>query len=386
MRTKQRVAITVLVAGILAAVATGLDNGLGLTPQMGWSSWNHFGCGVNETLIVETMDALVAHGFRDAGYVYVNVDDCWQGARDAATHEIVVDARAFPHGMKYLADAAHARGLRLGLYSDAGVYTCQKRPGSLHYEDVDAAAYARWGVDYLKYDNCYRHTRKYRERYEAMRDALNRTGRPIFYSICEWGIDHVEEWGPATGNSWRTTMDIADRWLSMRTIIEENDKWAKYARPGAWNDPDMLEVGNGGMTSDQYRAHMSLWAIAKAPLIIGCDVRAASPDTRSILLNREVIAVNQDPLGQQGRRVLIDGATSVWAGALADGARALVLFNADSKPHPFNVSWSLLNVSTTTKLAVRDLWEHRDLGIHKNYFAVEQVKPTSALFYRLTPV
>lgn len=381
-----------LVRAVAAAVAAcavcavALDNGLGLTPQMGWNSWNHFGCAINETLILQTMDALVETGFRDAGYVYVNLDDCWQLSRDPVTKQIVPDAAAFPRGIKYLADEAHARGLLLGLYSDAGTMTCQRRPGSLNYEDIDAQTYAAWGVDYLKYDNCYHDSsKKYRERYEAMRDALNRTGRPIFYSICEWGIDHVEEWGPDTGNSWRTTLDISDRWLSMRTIIEENDKWAKYARPGAWNDPDMLEVGNGGMTTDQYRAHMSLWAISKAPLIIGCDVRALSAADRDILLNREVIAVNQDPLGYQGRRIFINGATSIWAGKMADNSTAVVFFNADYKAHTMKLTWDMLGLPATQKLAVRDLWAHRDVGVFHGYFEDSYIKPTAANFYRFTP-
>jgi len=376
------IALTLLVIGAVEA----LDNGLGLTPQMGWNSWNHFACGINETLILETMDAIVNSGFRDAGYVYVNLDDCWQLSRDETTHQIIPDMNAFPHGIKYLADEAHKRGLRLGLYSDAGTMTCQRRPGSIHYEEIDAQTYADWGIDYLKYDNCYHDTPKYRERYEAMRDALNKTGHPIFYSICEWGIDHIEEWGPDTGNSWRTTMDISDRWASMITIIEANDKLAKYSHPGAWNDPDMLEIGNGGMTYDQYRAHMSLWCIAKAPLIVGCDIRNLTAETRDLLLNKEVIAINQDPLGYQGRRVFTDDATSVWAGDLADGSKAVVLLNIDDKSHAVTAKWSDIGLPEDTKATVRDLWEHSDVGVFHGYFTASQIKPTSANFYKITPV
>jgi len=375
------IAIVLLAAG----VALALDNGLGLTPQMGWNSWNHFACGINETLIIDTMDAIVDSGFRDAGYVYVNLDDCWQLSRDEQTKKIIPDMNAFPHGIKYLADEAHKRGLRLGLYSDAGTLTCQRRPGSIHYEEIDAQTYADWGIDYLKYDNCYHDTPKYRERYEAMRDALNKTGHPIFFSICEWGIDHIEEWGPATGNSWRTTMDIRDEWLWMLSLIQANDKLAKYAHPGAWNDPDMLEVGNGGMTYDQYRAHMSLWAIAKAPLIIGCDMRNLTSETRDILLNKEVIAVNQDPLGYQGRRVYINEPLSVWAGDLSDGSKAVVLLNTDDKPHSMDVSWETLSFDPDAKINVRDLWEHRDVGVFHGSFSVGEIKPTAANFYRMSP-
>jgi len=363
-----------------------LDNGLGLTPQMGWNSWNHFGCNINETLILATMDALVETGFRDAGYVYVNLDDCWQLSRDDVTHQIVPDMKAFPRGIKYLADEAHKRGLKLGLYSDAGQMTCQRRPGSIGYEEIDAQTYADWGVDYLKYDNCYHTTTKYRERYQAMRDALNKTGVPIFYSICEWGIDHVEEWGPDTGNSWRTTLDISDNWPSMVSIIETNDRVAKYARVGAWNDPDMLEIGNGGMTYDQYRAQMTLWAVAKAPLIIGCDVRNITQETRDILLNKEVIAINQDHMGYQGRRIIIEDAKSVWSGELSGNSKSLVFFNKDSKSHEFNISLSTLGYNPDQKVLIRDLWAHRDVGYFHGYFTNYQVKPTSAELYKLIPI
>jgi len=376
----------IIFALLFAGIVYGLDNGLGLTPQMGWNSWNHFACGINEDLILQTMDAMVKNGFRDAGYVYVNLDDCWQLSRDKKTKEIIPDMKAFPHGIKYLADEAHKRGLKLGLYSDAGTLTCQRRPGSIHYEEIDAQTYASWGIDYLKYDNCYHDTPKYRERYETMRDALNKTGRPIFYSICEWGIDHVEKWGPQTGNSWRTTMDISDKWASMITIIEANDKLAAYAHPGAWNDPDMLEIGNGGMSYDQYRAHMSLWSIAKAPLIIGCDMRNVSSQTRELLLNKEVIAINQDPLGYQGRRVYSDGGVSIWVGNLSDGSKAVVLLNKDFWSHSINATWNILGFQPDTKVRVRDLWERRNIGTFHGYFEPEKLKPTSANFYRMTSI
>jgi len=378
--------VILTIALVVVSAVYALDNGLGLTPQMGWNTWNHFGCAINESLIIDTMNALVETGFRDAGYVYLNLDDCWQASRDEKTNKIIPDMNAFPNGIKYLADEAHKRGLKLGLYSDAGIFTCMKRPGSIGYEEIDAQTYAEWGIDYLKYDNCYHTTTvKYRERYEAMRDALNKTGHPIFYSICEWGIDHIEEWGPDTGNSWRTTMDISDQWASMVSIIEANDKVAKYARIGAWNDPDMLEVGNGGMTYDQYRAHMSLWAIAKAPLIIGCDLRNMTDETREILLNKEVIAINQDPIGYQGRRIVIEDAYSIWAGELSDGAKSLVFFNKDYKPRSFNISWSALGFNPDAKVVVRDLWQQRDVGTFHGYFSMSDVKATSAEFYKLTP-
>ena len=292
--------------GILAALgatAYGLNNGLGLKPPMGWNSWNKFACNINEQLIIDTIDEIISSGLFAAGYNYINLDDCWQVARDPVTHEIQVDPALFPHGIKYLSDYAHSKGLLFGIYSDAGYMTCQRRPGSVGYEEIDAKTYASWDVDYLKYDNCFDDGRPPVERFPIMGDALNATGRPIFYSICEWGVDDPATWAPEMGNSWRTTGDIKDTWESMITCIDLNNVWAKYAEPGAWNDPDMLEVGNGGMTIAEYRTHFSLWAISKAPLLIGCDVTKMTDDVKEILTNKEVIELNQDTLGVQGRRI-----------------------------------------------------------------------------------
>jgi len=300
----------------LCVVALALNNGLGRTPQMGWNSWNKFGCNINEKLIRDTIDTLVDLGFVDAGYEYINLDDCWQISRDE-NGEIVADPDAFPSGIKALADYAHQRGMKFGLYSDAGYGTCQGRPGSLNYEEIDARTYAKWGVDYLKYDNCNADPRTPEERYPIMRDALNKSGRAIFYSMCEWGVDDPAKWAKNVGNSWRTTGDIGDTWSSMISIIDKNNEWADYAGPGGWNDPDMLEVGNGGMTYDEYRTHFSLWAISKAPLLIGCDVTKKDPETFEILLNKEVIAVNQDPLGVQGRKVAHGGVGSAYSDVVA---------------------------------------------------------------------
>eukprot|EP00823_Brevimastigomonas_motovehiculus_P007914 TRINITY_DN70_c0_g1_i1.p1 TRINITY_DN70_c0_g1~~TRINITY_DN70_c0_g1_i1.p1 ORF type:complete len:524 (-),score=120.74 TRINITY_DN70_c0_g1_i1:421-1992(-) len=302
-----RVILAVLVAVFLVQ-AWALDNGLGRTPQMGWNSWNKFACNINEKLIRDTIDALVSKGFRDAGYEYVNLDDCWQISRDATTHEIIADAKAFPSGIKALADYAHSKGMKFGLYSDAGYKTCAGRPGSLGYESYDANTYAKWTVDYLKYDNCNTDGSIPEKRYPPMRDALNKTGRPIFFSMCEWGVDDPAKWSMAVGNSWRTTGDISDSFSSMTTIIDKNDVWAAYAGPGGWNDPDMLEIGNGGMTIAEEEAHMALWSLSKAPLLIGCDVVNARNASLELLKNPEAIAINQDKMGYQGRRVWSDGA------------------------------------------------------------------------------
>ena len=279
-----------------------LDNGLGLTPQMGWNTWNKFQCNISEKLIMESIDALNQSGLIEIGYKYINLDDCWQSSRDE-NGIIVPDPKAFPNGIKPLVDYAHSKGLLFGLYSDAGVKTCAGRPGSLEYEEKDAKTYAEWGIDYLKYDNCFNNNLTSLERYPKMTEALNKTGRPIFYSICQWGEEEIATWGKKYGNSWRTTGDISDNWNSMLRIIDLNDKWYNYSGPGGWNDPDMLEVGNGGMTWTEYKTHFSLWAISKAPLIIGCDITKMDNQTKEILSNTEVIAINQDKLGKQGRKI-----------------------------------------------------------------------------------
>ena len=279
-----------------------LDNGLGLTPQMGWNTWNKFACAINETLIYDSIDAFVKSGLVEAGYKYINLDDCWQKSRDE-NNMIVPDNVTFPNGIEPLVKYAHRKGLYFGLYSSAGNYTCQGRPGSLDYEKEDAEQYAKWEVDYLKYDNCFNNGISSLIRYPKMRDALNKTNRPIFYSLCQWGQEKVATWAGEVGNSWRTTGDIWDSWDSMINIIDENDKWYQYAGPGAWNDPDMLEVGNGGMTLIEYKTHFALWAISKAPLLIGCDITKMSEEIKNILTNPEVIAVNQDKLGQQGHKI-----------------------------------------------------------------------------------
>ena len=275
---------------------------------MGWNSWNKFGCNISEKLIIDTIDALNSSGLAELGYNYINLDDCWQSSRHP-NGTIIPDPVAFPNGIKPLVDYAHSKGLKFGLYSDAGFFTCEKRPGSLGYEEIDAKTYAEWGVDYLKYDNCYNNDTKNSNetqsilRYKKMRDALLNSGRNIYYSLCSWGMENVSMWGKEIGNSWRTTKDIKDNWRSMTKIIDLNNRWYEYGGPGGWNDPDMLEVGNGGMSLDEYRSHYSLWAISKSPLLIGCDVTNMDEDTIEVLTNPEVIAINQDSLGEQARKI-----------------------------------------------------------------------------------
>uniref|UniRef100_A0ACD5YZK8 Uncharacterized protein n=1 Tax=Avena sativa TaxID=4498 RepID=A0ACD5YZK8_AVESA len=342
-----------------------LNNGLALTPQMGWNSWNFFACDINETVIRETADALVSTGLADLGYNYVNIDDCWSYVKRGNKDQLLPDPKTFPSGIKSLADYVHSKGLKLGIYSDAGAFTCQVRPGSLRHESDDAALFASWGVDYLKYDNCYNLGIKPKERYPPMRDALNSTGRKIFYSLCEWGEDDPALWAGKVGNSWRTTGDIEDTWKSMTDIADKNNKWASYAGPGGWNDPDMLEVGNGGMTLSEYRAHFSIWALMKAPLLIGCDVRNMTSETMEILSNKEVIQVNQDSLGIQGRKVLSQGkggCREVWAGPLSGKRLAVTLWNRCSET--VNITMRLPDVGLDGSYAysVRDLWKHETLS------------------------
>uniref|UniRef100_A0A0E0EG74 Alpha-galactosidase n=1 Tax=Oryza meridionalis TaxID=40149 RepID=A0A0E0EG74_9ORYZ len=342
-----------------------LNNGLALTPQMGWNSWNFFACNINETVIRDTADALVSTGLADLGYNYVNIDDCWSNVKRGKKDQLLPDPKTFPSGIKALADYVHGKGLKLGIYSDAGIFTCQVRPGSLHHEKDDAAIFASWGVDYLKYDNCYNLGIKPKDRYPPMRDALNSTGCQIFYSLCEWGQDDPALWAGKVGNSWRTTDDIQDTWKSMTDIADKNNKWASYAGPGGWNDPDMLEVGNGGMTFAEYRAHFSIWSLMKAPLLIGYDVRNMTKETMEILSNKEVIQVNQDPLGVQGRRILgqgKNGCQEVWAGPLSGNRLAVALWNRCEESANITVKLPSAGLDGSSPYSVRDLWKHDTLS------------------------
>ncbi|XP_060204377.1 alpha-galactosidase-like [Lycium barbarum] len=336
-----------------------LGNGLGGTPQMGWSSWNHFGCNIEENMIREIADAMVSTGLSSLGYEYINLDDCWAELNRDSKGNMVAKGSTFPSGIKALADYVHSKGLKLGIYSDAGTQTCSNTmPGSLGHEYQDAKTFADWGVDYLKYDNCNNEKRSPRERYPIMSKALQNSGRAIFYSLCEWGDDDPATWASSVANSWRTTGDISDDWNSMTSRADMNDKWASYAGPGGWNDPDMLEVGNGGMTFGEYRSHFSIWALAKAPLIIGCDLRSMDQTAHDILSNTEVIAVNQDKLGVQGKKVKQYGDLEVWAGPLSGNRVAVVLWNRGSDKADITASWSDIGLDSSTVVNARDLWAH----------------------------
>ena len=359
-----------------------LDNKLARTPPMGWNSWNHFGCDVSGQLIRETADAMAKSGMRDAGYQYLVIDDCWQVARDAAGR-LVADSVRFPGGMKPLAEYVHSKGLKFGLYTDAGRQTCQRRPGTYGSEEIDARTFAEWGVDYVKEDWCNSEGLDGPTQYAKFRDALAKAGRPIVFSICEWGSNRPWEWGPRTGNLWRTTGDIGDRWASMIALLDLNAQYALAASPGAWNDPDMLEVGNGGMTEDEYRAHFSLWALMAAPLMAGNDVRTMAASTRDILLNKEVVAVDQDSLGVQGMLVQEPAPDlQVWAKLLSDGSRAVVLFNRSALQTVITASWRALGIRGPAR--VRDLWAHADLGTFPGRF-MATVPAHGVVMVRVSP-
>jgi len=356
-------------------------DGLAATPPMGWNSWNHFGCDVDEQLIRDTADAMVASGMKEAGYEYVNIDDCWHGTRDE-NGIIQPDPERFPSGMKALADYVHAQGLKLGIYSAAGSKTCAGRPGSRGHEYQDALTYARWGIDYLKYDWCHTEGLNAEAAYETMRDAIHAAGRPVVLSICEWGTNSPWEWGQEIGHLWRTTGDITScfdcevghgTWSSwgVLRILDEQHGLRVHAGPGHWNDPDMLEVGNG-MTVSEDRAHFSMWAMLAAPLLAGNDLRNMSEETRQILTNAEVVAVDQDPLGIQGFRALASGELEIWYKPLMDGDWAVCILNRGKARLAVELEWSEEEIADglsdrrtdfdNVTYRIRDLWTGRNLG------------------------
>jgi len=368
-------ASSVLVAGAAVAItvaapvapAIALENGLARTPPMGFNNWNatHCEADFNEAMVLGIIDIFVNQGLREAGYKYVNLDDCWAvpapNSRDG-NGNLKPDPVRFPRGIKFLADYAHARNLKLGIYTSAGTKTCNTIgfSGGLGHEQQDAALFASWGVDYLKYDNCNNQGVDAQLRYTTMRDALLATGRPIVYSICEWGRTgppRVWEWGKNVGNLWRTTGDISDNWTSMIGKAQFNRGLPQWAGPGHWNDPDMLEVGNGGMTGTEYRTHFSLWAIMAAPLLIGSDLRSVNADTFTILKNTDVIAIDQDTLGRQGVVISNDGAGHViYSKALANGDRAVALSNETTTTATMSTNVNAIGLGGSSSYTLKDLW------------------------------
>lgn len=360
--------------GTAGSAGTAASGALAATPPMGWNSWNKFGGSITDTLVRGIADAMVSTGMQAAGYQFINIDDMWQATSRDSSGNIVPDGTKFPNGMKALADYVHGKGLKLGLYSDRGTQTCSGRPGSYGHETQDAQTYASWGVDYLKYDNCSPATGSNMQTdYTNMSNALKASGRPIVFSICAWWF---YTWETSIGQLWRTTGDIKDTWASFTANLDANGGWtprysdanygspgiAQYASPGHWNDPDMLEVGNGGMTDAEYQSHFSLWAIMAAPLIAGNDIRSMTASTANILTNADVIAVDQDPLGIQGKPISTSTTLEVWSKKLSgDQTYAVVLFNRTTASAAITVTWASLGM-TSTSATVRDLWSHTDLG------------------------
>ncbi|HEX3892667.1 MAG TPA: glycoside hydrolase family 27 protein [Terracidiphilus sp.] len=350
------------------------------TPPMGWNSWNYFAKRVDDKGVRAAADQIVASGMKDAGYIYVNIDDSWEAERDASG--VLHTNSKFPD-MKALADYVHSKGLKIGIYSGPGTKTCGGYAASLGHEEQDAKMYAAWGIDYLKYDLCsfipdvmrkqapndeVAQMRLMHEAYEKMGKALQATGRPIVYSFCQYGWDAVWEWAPSYGgNLWRTTGDIDPHWDRIYTILEQQAGLEKYAGPGHWNDPDMLEVGNGKLSSDENRAHFSMWAMLAAPLLAGNDLTSMKPEVKSILLNRDVIALDQDPLGKQASRIYSEGEVEVWTKPLSGGGLAIAVLNAGDNrysTHPFHLSLEKLGLHGTVH--GKNLWTGKDVDLTEN--------------------
>ncbi|GAA1537348.1 NPCBM/NEW2 domain-containing protein [Dactylosporangium maewongense] len=326
-------------------------------PVMGWNSWNRFGCNIDENLIKATADAMVSTGLKASGYTYVNIDDCWMASTRDAQGRLRPDPVRFPGGIAAIADYVHARGLKLGIYSSAGTATCQGLPASLDHETVDAQTWASWGIDLLKYDNCNNQGRPAAQRYKAMGDALKATGRHIVYSICNWGDDAPWEFAPNTGGSlWRTTGDINASWGSVTSLLDQQAGLETFARKGYYNDPDMLEVGNGPLTADENVAHFSLWSLLSSPLLLGNDLRSVPAATLNVLRNADVIAVNQDWGGSQGRRMADFGDTEVWAKPMSDGSVAAVLFNRGGAAASISTTTAALGIGGSSSYTTKNLW------------------------------
>ena len=407
MRKLTRTALLCIMFATAAVQATAQKwENLAETPQMGWNSWNKFQGNISEEVIKGIADAMVEEGLLEAGYTYLNIDDCWHGKRDADGF-IQVDAKKFPSGMKALADYVHSKGLKMGIYSDAGTETCGGYPGSLGHEYQDAIQYSRWGIDYLKYDWCNTPNINPKGAYTLISDALRAAGRPILLSMCEWGNSHPWKWARDVGHSWRTTPDIWCDFDSLRVFpgytqfgvmqcINFNDSLRQYAGPGHWNDPDMLEVGNG-MTENEDRAHFTMWCMMASPLILGNDLRNMSDATRRIILNKEMIAIDQDPLGVQGLHYCDLDGLSFWFKPLKNGDWAFTILNPTRSDVTVELNWQDFNFTDTDVSGkstsfdniiykVYNLWTHKTEGKTSKKNKVDRkltVKSRDVVSYRL---
>jgi alpha-galactosidase len=397
--------LSLVVAALCAVTLTHAQKfeGLAQTPPMGWNSWNTYHGNINEKVVRETAEAMVRSGMRDVGYVYVVIDDTWSLRERDEGGNLVPDPEKFPSGMKALADYVHSLGLKFGIYGCAGTKTCGGYPGSWGHEFQDARTFASWGVDYLKYDWCYTETADARDAFKRMRDALYAAGRPVVFSICEWGTAKPWEWGKDVGHLWRTTGDIYDsydgrkgwemgwkRILDLQyTLVDTSmgpDGIAKYAGPGHWNDPDMLEVGSAGLTFAESRAHFGLWCILAAPLMAGNDIRNMSEDIRALLTNRELVAINQDPLGKQGYRVLAEPSRNIeiWVRELENKEWAVAVHNTAQTAQDLTVHWDYFHWFLHGTYEIRDIWAGRTVGDTSQPFT-QRVESHDIAMLRLKP-
>ncbi|MGY3230843.1 alpha-galactosidase [Luteibacter sp. HA06] len=377
----------------LANAPVKADETASVLPQMGFNNWNSTHCRAefDEGMIRGVADKFISLGLRDAGYQYVNVDDCWANWQRDKDGHLQPNPERFPSGIAALADYIHQRGLKFGLYSSAGTSTCEPLeknrgfPGGLGHEKDDAKTFASWHVDYLKYDNCNNQKVDAHKRYTDMANALRGSGRQIFFSMCEWGENKPWLWAgkdPVEASSWRTTGDISDNYASMLKIFKQNVVLDQYAHLGHWNDPDMLEVGNGGMTDVEYRSHFSLWSIMASPLLIGTDLRTVKPEALQILLNKDVIAIDQDPLGVQGKQVSDAGGIHVIVKPLKDGGRAVAVFNEADTAKDVNVAATEIGLKAGGSHTVRDLWAHSDA---KGDGSIKlKLEPHATVMYRIS--
>ena len=395
--------LTLFLVLVVSARAQKFD-GLALTPPMGFNTWNTFQSNIDEMLLKDTAEIMIKNGMRDAGYVYIVIDDCWSAKQRDANGNLVADPVKFPNGMKALADYLHERGFKLGLYSCAGPRTCADYPGSWGHEFQDARMFASWGIDYLKYDWCNTGTANAPDAYKRMRDALYTAGRPMVFSICEWGNAKPWEWAKDVGHLWRTTGDIYDsydgrqgwsygwkRILDLQYSLVEGsgpDGLAKFAGPGHWNDPDMLEVGKEGLTFAESRAHFSLWCIIAAPLMAGNDVRKMSPEITTLMTDKDVLAVNQDKLGKQGFRVAAEPAHNleIWAKELSNGEWAFCALNTSPGEAEITIKWEYFGwVLKGKTYALTDLWNKRPAGDTSKHTTIK-LSSHDVAFFRLKPL
>jgi len=390
-----RFALSLCVLALASPLAAQKFDGLAQTPPMGWNSWNTFGVDINAQMICDMADIMVASGMMDSGYEYLVVDDGWEAMERGPDGELIPDPAKFPNGMKVVADYVHSKGLKFGIHNCAGVKTCNGMPGGRGHEFQDARLYASWGVDYLKYDWCEHGTADAQETYKTMRDAIHASGRPMVFSLCEWGENKPWTWAQDVGHLWRTTGDIRDcrtctgEWdMGWQLILELQVGLEKYAGPGHWNDPDMLEVGNPGLELEESRSHFSLWCMLAAPLMSGNDLRVMRPEVLEIFTNKEAIAINQDSLGKQGYRFAMHAGRQIWVKELSDGRWAICYYNGADTEMPIVAKWNnMYFMDRSLTYTIRDVWAHDDLGKTDDpEELIFKLEPLHSRTFVLTPV